>query len=345
MVVQYFHKPENALKRANELATIGNKKAALQVLHDVLTAKKSRTWVKAIEAIMFRYVEIAVELQLHRHAKDGLHQYRNISQQQAPQSLEAVIQFLLKTAEKRVDRAAKEAKAKNSTEHAKVADLEVEQTPESVMLSTMTDEADGDRSEREILVPWLRFLWETYRAVLDILRTNSKLEKVYHATAARAFDFCRRFDRKTELRRLCETLRQHLSNLQRAAAQNNTNRLRGWEGWTQEGVELHLQTRFAQLEAASALELWTEGFRTVEDIHQIMRISKKPPKAKLMAKYYERLTKIFWVSGNHLFHAYAWWRHAQLKKEAEKRPPPPEERAHVACAVLLAALAIPDPGA
>ena len=24
-----------------------------------------------------------------------------------------------------------------------------------------------------------------------------------------------------------------------------------------------------------------------------MRISKKPPKAKLMAKYYERLTKIF----------------------------------------------------
>ena len=120
------------------------------------------------------------------------------------------------------------------------------------MLSTMTDEGDGDRSEREVLVPWLKFLWETYRSVLDILKTNSKLEKVYHQTAQRAFEFCVAHERKTEMRRLCETLRHHLSNLQRATAQGNTNRLRGWEGWTQEGIELHLATRFAQLEAASA---------------------------------------------------------------------------------------------
>ena len=315
------------------------------MLHDVLTAKKSRTWVKVFESIMFRYIDICVELQMHRHAKDGLHQYRNISQQQAPQSLEVVIQYLVKAAETRAYEAAAAAKKANLAAAAKsVADLDCEQTPESIMMSTMTDEGDGERSEREALVPWLKFLWETYRSVLDILRTNSKLEKVYHGTSVKAFEFCRKFERKTELRRLCETLRQHLSNLQRAAATNNTSRLRGWEGWTQEGVEMHLTTRFAQLEVASALELWTEGFRTVEDIHQIMRISKKPPKAKLMAKYYERLTKIFWVSGNHLFHAFAWWRHAQLAKEAEKRPATPEERSHRACAVLLAALAIPDAG-
>lgn len=85
-----------------------------------------------------------------------------------------------------------------------------------------------------------------------------------------------------------------------------TNRLRGWEGWTNDGIELHLQTRFAQLEVAAGLELWTEGFRTVEDIYNIMQIGKKTPKAKLMASYYEKLTRIFWVSENYLFHAYAW---------------------------------------
>ena len=335
-------KPENALKRANELSAIGNEKGALQVLHDVLTAKKSRTWVKVLESIMLKYIDIAVDLKLHRHAKDGLHQYRNISQQQAPQSLEAIIQHLLKAGESRVAKAAKEARSMNLGKGKAVADLECEQTPEAIMLSTMTDEGDGDRSEREALVPWLKFLWETYRSVLDILKTNSKLEKVYHQTAQRAFEFCVAHERKTEMRRLCETLRHHLSNLQRATAQGNTNRLRGWEGWTQEGIELHLATRFAQLEAASAQELWTEGFRTVEDIHQVMRISKKPPKAKLMAKYYERLTKIFWVSGNYLFHAYAWWRHAQLAKESQKRPPPVEDQIQMACSVLLSALAIPD---
>lgn len=55
-------------------------------------------------------------------------------------------------------------------------------------------------------------------------------------------------------------------------ADQTTSRLRGWEGWTNDGIELHLQTRFAQLEVATGLELWTEGFRTVEDIYNIMQV-------------------------------------------------------------------------
>ena len=119
---------------------------------------------------MLKYIDIAVDLKLHRHAKDGLHQYRNISQQQAPQSLEAIIQHLLKAGESRVAKAAKEARSMNLGKGKAVADLECEQTPEAIMLSTMTDEGDGDRSEREVLVPWLKFLWEAYRSVLDISR-------------------------------------------------------------------------------------------------------------------------------------------------------------------------------
>ena len=343
----YFHKPENALKRATELSYIGNKKAALQVLHDVLTAKKSRTWQLVLEQIMTKYVDICVDLQMHRHVKDGLHQYRNISQQQAPNSLETVIKYLLKSAEKKANEAF--TNLQNTKEKKLVVDdLENEQTPESVMLSTMTEEGDSERSEREVLVPWLKFLWETYRSVLDILKTNSKLEKVYHETSVQAFEFCRKFERKTELRRLCETLRQHLANLQRAAAQApgvQSHRFRGWEGWTQEGVELHLTTRFAQLDVASTLELWTEGFRTVEDIYSVMKFSKKPPKAKVMAKYYDRLTRMFWVSKNYLFHAYTWWQFYQLAERAEaskKTQPTEEEKAHRAASVLFAALCIPD---
>ena len=76
-------------------------------------------------------------------------------------------------------------------EAAKVGDLEAEATPESIMLSTMTEEGEKERTDREMVVPWLRFLWETYRAVLDILKTNTKLEHVYHATCIKAFNFCR----------------------------------------------------------------------------------------------------------------------------------------------------------
>ena len=126
--------------------------------------------------------------------------------------------------------------------------------------------------------------------------------------------------------------------------------VRGWEGWTTESIELHLQTRFVQLEVASALRLYTEGFRTVEDIYNVLQISHSrrkvagvaaaPPKAKLMATYYEKLTTLFWVSENYLFHAFAWYKFYTLCKEYN-RGMTAEQKSLQASAVLLSALCIP----
>ena len=74
------------------------------------------------------------------------------------------------------------------------------------------------QSDAALLLPRLRFLWESYRAVLDILRSNSKLERLYHGTAAGALKFCARYNRRTEFRRLCDMLRMHLGNLQKYGA-------------------------------------------------------------------------------------------------------------------------------
>ena len=310
----------------------------------MLSQRRIKTWQKSYETIMLRYIDLCVELLDHMRGKDGLHQYRNMSQAQAPGSLEVVIKHYVDLAESRAEAAATKAIAAEKAAAERVQDLEAEATPESIMMSTMTEESEKERTDRELLVPWLKFLWETYRSVLDILRSNSKLEIVYHKTAERAFTFCGKFKRKTEFRRLCEMLRTHLSNLQKAGAAPATvatdKRLRGWDGWTPESIELHLQTRFKQLEITTELELWTEGFRTVEDIHSIMHISKKPPKAKLMATYYQKLTKIFWVSENYLFHAYAWYKYFTLTEGHNQRLTE-DERRDMASNVLLAALSIP----
>ncbi len=93
-----------------------------------------------------------------------------------------------------------------------VADLEEDASPEDLMLSYVSADKGKDRTEREQVTPWFRFLWEAYRTVLEILRINPKLESLYQIVAIKAFHFCLEYKRNTEFRRLCDILRQHLQN-------------------------------------------------------------------------------------------------------------------------------------
>ena len=58
----------------------------------------------------------------------------------------------------------------------------------------------------------------------------------------------------------------------------------------------------------------------VEDIHGLMGFSKKAPKPHLQAAYFKALTRIFFVSGAYLFHAYAWQKLYILTKNQKKLP-------------------------
>jgi translation initiation factor 3 subunit A len=369
----FLAKPENALRRAQELNDIQQPHAALNLLHEILSSRRHKTWSPTYEKIIIFYLDLCLDLGRAREAKDGLHQYRNLSQSQAPGSLEGVIRHLIEKAEKKC-RDAKEAadkgeslKPKSTSEEEgageDVADEEdmdlYDGNPQSILLSTMSTDPEKAQRETAMLFPALKFLWEVYRAVLDILKSNSKLERLYHGAAVAALRFCAEYKRRVEFRRLCDMMRMHLGNLTKYGGVNvvrfedggKNNKVRGWEGWTAESIELHLQTRFAQLETSSALRLYTEGFRTVEDIYNILQISRTrrklpgvnipPPKAKIMAAYYEKLTNLFWVSENYLFHAFAWYKYYSLCKEYN-RGMSEDMKKMQASAVLLAALCIPS---
>ncbi len=74
---------------------------------------------------------------------------------------------------------AREAQTKADKIILDIDDLEAEESVESIILSSVSGEDTKDRTDREIVTPWLKFLWETYRIVLEILRNNNKLEHVY----------------------------------------------------------------------------------------------------------------------------------------------------------------------
>ncbi|XP_050221099.1 eukaryotic translation initiation factor 3 subunit A [Mercurialis annua] len=328
-----FAKPENALKRAEELINVGQKQDALQALHDLITSKRYRAWQKTLEKIMFKYVELCVEMRRGRFAKDGLIQYRIVCQQVNVNSLEEVIKHFMHLSTEKAEHA--RSLSQELEEALDVDDLEADKRPEDLMLSYVSGEKGKDRSDRELVTPWFKFLWETYRTVLEILRNNSKLEALYAMTAHRAFQFCKQYKRTTEFRRLCEIIRNHLANLNKYRDQRDRPDLSA-----PESLQLYLDTRLEQLKIATELELWQEAFRSIEDIHGLMCMVKKSPKPSLMVVYYAKLTEIFWISSSHLYHAYAWSKLFTLQKSFNKNLSQKDLQL-IASSVVLAALAVP----
>lgn len=267
--------------------------------------------------------------------------------------MQIVLKKFIELAEQKVTEAqAKADEIQSSLESAapssNIEDLEAIETPETILLATVSGEQSRDRTDRAIVTPWLKFLWETYRTVLEILKNNARLEIMYQSTALQAFKFCQKYTRKTEFRRLCELLRNHVQNAAKYSSQMHAINLSDADT-----LQRHLDTRFQQLNVAVELELWQEAFRSIEDIHTLLNLSKRPAKNIMMANYYEKLARIFLVSENYLFHAAAYNRYYNLLRlssvalasgQSSKKENPSVTEAEMTKAasfVLLSALSIP----
>ena len=95
----------------------------------------------------------------------------------------------------------------------------------SLLLSTVSGEDTQDRTDRIVLTPWVKFLWESFRNILELLKNNTLMESIYAAVAKRgvaschrnttlydvisfslclAFGFCLEYKRRTEFHKLCD---------------------------------------------------------------------------------------------------------------------------------------------
>ncbi|GIX66162.1 eukaryotic translation initiation factor 3 subunit 10 [Babesia caballi] len=349
-----FQKPENALKRAAELRAIGQNDEALQILHSAIGHRSFRIqgWDTVQERIMMEYVALCIAQDKLRLARDGLHQYRLVAQHANVTSLGKVVVELLDHAEERLRRIkaeiAADASKAEDLQKAKIAEgLDEEfEAPEEIMAYTLQLEV-RDATARS-LHQVFRFLWETYKMILDIMRATPKLEKVYHDTARKAIQFCKENERLSEFKRLCEVLRAHNSFLLKVKHKPEMECMLK--------PELHIETRINQLVAACDMALWKEAFNTVEDLYTLgirdyiaktfqgsvsVLGQQKEKLLKWLAIFYEKLALIFVVSDLHLFHALAVLRYVMHIRMYKKKVPP-EEVQFMCSKAVLAVLAVPN---
>lgn len=316
---------------------VGEFSDANQALYDIITDNQTRRrqWSKTYEGIMMKLMELSVDLRKPGMVKEALHKYRAMCMQSNVSSLEDVVRFLIELAETRTENARKQV---DETILEGAEDLEdgAMETPETLLLEAAGHALTKERVDRQQVVPWMRFLWEVYRVVLDIVKTHNKLELCYHGMATKAFTFCIKYKRYMEFRRLCDMLRQHLNQL----INNPRNSPNDVKITDTDTMQKFLETRFTQLSTAVSLEHWQEAYRTIEDIHMIMSMGKAKAKPQHMSIYYDKLMQVFWVSGNYLYHAHALYKLYTLSVK-QNRNLSAEGAQTMASRLLLAALSIP----
>ena len=80
---------------STELVALNKIDSALYLLHEVLVARKYKTWSLVYESVCIYYLTLCVKEGRFREMNDGLHQYRNMTQVAAPGSLSKVCKALV----------------------------------------------------------------------------------------------------------------------------------------------------------------------------------------------------------------------------------------------------------
>ncbi|KAK5782298.1 translation initiation factor eIF3 core subunit a PWA37_005298 [Arxiozyma heterogenica] len=327
-------RPENAIKRAEELISVGNSQAALQSLYDFVTAKRVRwTQPATLEPIVFKFLELGVELKKGKMIRDCLHQYKKLIQG-TPEgliSVGVVARKFIDIVEKRIVN----EQAKEEERHVDLDDLEGGITPENLLISIYEEDQSVGGFNDETFTSWVRFTWESYRSVLELVRNNSQLEITYSGVVSRTMQFCLKHNRKNEFKRLADMLRQHLDAANYQQNKNGTNIVDLSDNDT---LQRYLDQRFQLVQCSVKLELWHEAFRAVEDVYHLIKMSKRAPKMSTLAAYYKNIAKIFYVSSDSLLHTTAWNKFYELYSSNPNATE--EEFKEYASIILLSALAI-----
>jgi translation initiation factor 3 subunit A len=288
------NKPEFALKRAQELMDMGNKEQALETLSVIAVGpKKQKIWSKKLELLVTKFCLLCVDLNKASKARDGLRAFKQISQQN-PQSVELVVNEFLQAAEKAIDQ------VKSDSFVDPLSKINLDPSLAHLVRGITVDEFTG-HADKENVRPKVKFLFEAYIVALETLKNNPKLEGAFKNVAKQAFEYCVKYHRVSEFKRITNP-----KNLTQSYVDS------------EETLTSQLEVKFAQLNASVTLELWSEAHNAINDIYSTLHTTKAVLSKDTYINYYAQLEKLLWVSKSFAPHAEALLKYSELKAERDR---------------------------
>eukprot|EP00331_Platyophrya_macrostoma_P006711 CAMPEP_0176424382 /NCGR_PEP_ID=MMETSP0127-20121128/10808_1 /TAXON_ID=938130 /ORGANISM="Platyophrya macrostoma, Strain WH" /LENGTH=971 /DNA_ID=CAMNT_0017805437 /DNA_START=50 /DNA_END=2965 /DNA_ORIENTATION=+ len=331
-----YSNPEQVLKAAEELQNLNKEVSAYESLYNYMTSSRAKPWSQALEKIILLLIEISLK---NKRTTTGslsepLRNYKISTQHNNIQSLEMVLEKYCSMSEEILEKTAKKM------DYRKLLDDEDLEESDNAELYINSVSQDSISDKEELKAAW-RLVWDTYRTTLDSISRHNRLEALYQRTLEKALEFCKKYNRKNEAKRLFESTHINLSNLLKYLDPTQEQQKYAFpvDLSTPETNEIQITLRLNLLHYAYHFGLWQEAIKTLEDINKIMQKSEKAIKPKILSEYFENLAKMFWKSEFYLYNAHAFFSHFSLCKSKSRLST--EELKAKSSYLILSVLSIP----
>ena len=302
---------EDLLFKISELEGIDDEKA-LNMVNEFMKSSKKKTWSKAMGELMKKYIEIIIELNQIKYFNEALTFCRSLTQANYIEQFEGIVK---KAKDSLLE------KYENSAEKYKGFKISHRSLMEEEKESEFHEEYFSDSPnaiDEEMFLTEQKFIWEAYKTLLDLTKTNAKLFYLYAQILKDCFSFCGKNQRNHEFKALCDSVRNHLYTLKKN--ENKPNFANKIQISDPNILKILIQTSLNQIETANKLEEWEESFRTsekivsfIEEYEKIPAKTQNNPNTKKLLKIppffeielYNYIQKLLWVANYPLYHAYS----------------------------------------
>lgn len=187
------------------------------MLHFGITNKRSRSNMLNLEKLMMSMIDICAHNLTTMYLKDDIGYFRNLCQHHHLSNLEKILKYLRNESEKVYLQLEKEYGQNElqrffSDESSEVNKVnQSDATTDELLLMAYTN-LDALEVKSKIM-PRINFFTETFKNILDTLRSNSRLLGFYNDTARKVFKFCQKYNNKREFKKISETLHSHFNQI------------------------------------------------------------------------------------------------------------------------------------